>query len=551
MEIKKIELTIQGNPVSLDEKIGLLIEQLLHFGVKRNMMDYLDIPLVRNQLMSLMGIKEPFDKESIVEEVTKEQDLSTALPVLEQLLDGAVLKGYIEDNTTERDLFDAKLMGCLMPRQSELYRMYREHQQTKGKEAATDFFYQLSIDSNYIRMDRIHKNVYWLADTEYGDLEITINLSKPEKDPKEIAKARLLPQSSYPKCLLCLENVGFEGHLNHPGRANHRVLPISLNGEEWYFQYSPYVYYNEHSIIFKGKHEPMKVSRETFVRLLDFVEELPHYFLGSNADLPIVGGSILSHDHFQGGHHQFPMEVAPIIAQANDPAHPEVSIGLVKWPLSVLRLASKDKTSLVDMATYILARWREYSDASVGIYAYSTVDGVPFDTSKGEKEADFVPHNTITPISRVNKDGQFELDLVLRNNRQSAEHPDGIFHPHAHLHHIKKENIGLIEVMGLAVLPARLKEELDLIADMLTGNLTYDQVGNKLDHHRTWIDELIVQYKKVQTVPLTKEEAEHIVRREVGHKFADVLACAGVYKLDGEGIKAFKGFVKALGYEIA
>lgn len=551
MEIKKLELTIQGNPVSLDEKIGLLIEQLLFFGVKRNMMDYLDLPLVRNQLMSLMGLKEPYDKESIIEEVTEEQDLSTALPVLEQLLDGAVLKGFIEDNTTERDLFDAKLMGCLMPRQSELYRMYREFQQSKGKEAATDFFYQLSIDSNYIRMDRIHKNVYWLADTEYGDLEITINLSKPEKDPKEIAKARLLPQSSYPKCLLCLENVGFEGHLNHPGRANHRVLPISLNGEEWYFQYSPYVYYNEHSIIFKGKHEPMKVSRETFVRLLDFVEELPHYFLGSNADLPIVGGSILSHDHFQGGHHQFPMEVAPIIAQANDPAHPEVSIGLVKWPLSVLRLASKDKKSLVDMATYILASWREYSDASVGIYAYSTVDGVPFDTSKGEKEADFVPHNTITPISRVNKDGLFELDLVLRNNRQSAEHPDGIFHPHAHLHHIKKENIGLIEVMGLAVLPARLKEELDLIADMLTGNVTYDQVGNKLDHHRTWIDELVVQYKKTQTDLLTKEEAEHIVRREVGHKFADVLACAGVYKLDGEGVKAFKGFVKTLGYEIA
>lgn len=546
MEIKKLELVIQGTPVSLDEKIGLLIEQLLYFGVDRQMMEVLDVPLVRNQLMSLFSIKEPYDNEKVIAEAVSIQEKTTALPVLEQLLDAAVLKGFIEDNTTERDLFDAKIMGFLMPRQSELYRLYKEIQNTKGKEAATDYFYQLSTDSNYIRMDRIHKNVYWLADTEYGDLEITINLSKPEKDPKEIAKARLLPQSSYPKCLLCLENVGFEGHLNHPGRANHRVLPMTLNEEAWYFQYSPYVYYNEHSIIFKGKHEPMKVCKETFVRLLDFVEELPHYFLGSNADLPIVGGSILSHDHFQGGHHQFPMEVAPIIVSAKDPKRPDVTIGLVKWPLSVMRLASKDKNSLIEMAEYILKAWREYSDASVEIYAYSTPEGTPFDTSLGQKKDGYVPHNTITPIARVNQEGQFELDLVLRNNRQSDAHPDGIFHPHAHLHHIKKENIGLIEVMGLAVLPARLRDELSWIEDLLTGATLDKEKHAILDQHQTWINELLQEYGTNHS----KAEANIIVQREVGHKFAQVLACAGVYKLDDQGIEGFKRFIMSLGYTI-
>jgi len=545
MMIEKLTLTIQGKTVSLDTKLGLLIEQLLSFGVVRHMMEELDIPLVRNQLMSLMGLSEPFDDEAEIQAAIDAMDTTTALPILEQLLDGAVLKGFIEDNTTERDLFDAKIMGCLMPRQSELFHQYQQIQATQGKEAATDFFYQLSIDSNYIRMDRIHKNVYWLADTEYGDLEITINLSKPEKDPQEIAKARLLPQASYPKCLLCLENVGYEGRLNHPGRANHRVLPLTLNNEAWYFQYSPYVYYNEHSIIFKGKHEPMRVSRETFVRLLDFVEELPHYFLGSNADLPIVGGSILSHDHFQGGHHQFPMEVAPIIATATDSEHPDVSIGIVKWPLSVLRLASQNKDNLVEMATYILEQWRNYSDASLGIYAYSTHDKIPTDVANGASNPANIPHNTITPISRRNKDGLFELDLVLRNNRTSDEHPDGIYHPHQHLHHIKKENIGLIEVMGLAVLPARLKEELDMIEDILTG-VSIDTLDNSMDQHKPWIESLITTYGTT----LSKEKANSIVKKEVGYKFADVLACAGVYKLDAEGIKGLKRFVEAIGYEI-
>lgn len=538
-------LTIQGSTVTLDKKISLLIEELLVYGVECSMMDVLDMPLVRNQLMSLMSIAEPYDNETVLEEEIDAQDYSTPIPILEQLLDGAVLKGFIEDNTTERDLFDAKIMGCLMPRQSELYNTYRYLQVTQGKEAATDFFYQLSINSNYIRMDRIHKNVYWLADTQYGDLEITINLSKPEKDPKEIAKARLLPQASYPKCLLCLENVGYEGRLNHPGRANHRVLPMTLNNEAWYFQYSPYVYYNEHCIIFKGKHEPMRVSRETFVRLLDFVEELPHYFLGSNADLPIVGGSILSHDHFQGGHHQFPMEVAPAIATAKDNNHPDVTISLVKWPLSVLRLASQNKGELVEMAVYILEQWRNYTDESLGIYAYSTHDKMPTDVASDASGAANIPHNTITPISRVNKEGLYELDLVLRNNRTSDEHPDGIFHPHEHLHHIKKENIGLIEVMGLAVLPARLEEELDVIEDILTG-LSVDGLDASMDQHLDWISSLISKYG----TQLSKDEANVIVQKEVGQKFADVLACAGVYKLDEVGIKGLKRFVEAIGYEL-
>ena len=504
--------------------IELLIEQLLLFGIKNKMMDQLDTPLVRNQLMSLLELKEPFEGE-----VDPDIDYTSPLPVLEKILDYACDKGFIENNTTERDLFDAKIMGCLMPRQSELFRTYSDIKATKGPEAATDYFYKLSKDSNYIRMDRISKNMYWRAETDYGNLEITINLSKPEKDPKEIAKARLLPQASYPKCLLCLENVGYEGRLNHPGRANHRVLPLTLDGEDWFFQYSPYVYFNEHSIILKGKHEPMKISKKTFVRLLDFAEEIPHYFLGSNADLPIVGGSILSHDHFQGGHHQFPMEVAPVIVSAKADKYPDVNVGLVKWPLSVIRLSSDNKASIVELADEILAAWRGYSDESLGIHAFT-----------GE-----VPHNTITPISRRNKDGLFELDLVLRNNRQSDKHPDGIFHPHAHLHHIKKENIGLIEVMGLAVLPARLKTELSDIEKVLEGELAIDDLPESMDQHKPWIMEMAEKYGD----QLPEMETHLVIQKEVGKKFSDVLECAGVYKMDEAGLEGFKRFLVSLGMQ--
>jgi len=320
--------------------------------------------------------------------------------------------------------------------------------------------------------------------------------------------------------------VGYEGRLNHPGRTNHRVLPLTLNNENWFLQYSPYVYYNEHSIVFKGEHVPMKICKETFVRLLDFIEEIPHYFLGSNADLPIVGGSILSHDHFQGGHHEFPMEAAPIIAKTTHDNYPNVNIGIVKWPLSVIRLSSINKEELVNFAEVILKAWREYSDETLGIYAYS-----------GD-----IPHNTITPISRKNKEGMFELDLVLRNNRQSDEHPDGIFHPHAHLHHIKKENIGLIEVMGLAVLPARLKEELANVEAALEGKLSIDELTDNMEQHKPWIKELKAKYMN----NLQEVETSLIIQQEVGKKFEEVLACAGVYKLDEEGLCGFKRFLDSL-----
>ena len=521
-----------------DRITGKLIEQLILFGIHNSMMTDLDTPLVRNQLMSLMKIAEPYSMINSVdkitnsnklinnEELTNNIDYSTPLSITTPLLDISVSKGFIEDNTTERDLFDARIMACLMPRQSELFRIYSDIKAEKGVKAGTEFFYKLSKDSNYIRMDRISKNLYWQTKTDYGNLEITINLSKPEKDPKEIAKARLVSQASYPKCLLCLENVGYEGRLNHPGRTNHRVLPLTLNNENWFLQYSPYVYYNEHSIVFKGEHVPMKICKETFVRLLDFIEEIPHYFLGSNADLPIVGGSILSHDHFQGGHHEFPMEAAPIIAKTTHDNYPNVNIGIVKWPLSVIRLSSINKEELVNFAEVILKAWREYSDETLGIYAYS-----------GD-----IPHNTITPISRKNKEGMFELDLVLRNNRQSDEHPDGIFHPHAHLHHIKKENIGLIEVMGLAVLPARLKEELANVESVLEGKLSIDELTDNMEQHKPWIKELKAKYMN----NLQEVETSLIIQQEVGKKFEEVLACAGVYKLDEEGLCGFKRFLDSL-----
>ena len=515
------------------EVCGELIEKLLLYGIKNKLIKELDLPLVRNDLLSLMHLKEPAKLKISEEEIQACINATSPVPILEALLDIAVSEGLIEDNITERDLFDGRMMGKLMPRPSELAYTYESIRAKEGNSAATDYFYKLSQASNYIRMDRIRKNMYWKVKTQYGDLEITINLSKPEKDPKEIAKARLLPQVSYPKCLLCLENVGYEGRLNYPGRANHRVLPLTLDKEAWYFQYSPYVYYNEHAIVFKGKHQAMKIQRKTFVRLLDFIEIMPHYFLGSNADLPIVGGSILSHDHFQGGHHQFPMEVAPIIIEGKDINYPNIHMGIVKWPLSVIRLSGPCKEDLVELSDRILKAWRNYSDEKLSILAYSDIDG--------EK----IPHNTITPISRRNKDKLFELDLVLRNNRQDIKHPDGIFHPHRHLHHIKKENIGLIEVMGLAVLPARLKEELQNIEKVLTHRLALQDLKPSMDQHRPWIQELIKKYGDY----LAAEEARQVIKKEVGQKFAEVLACAGVYKLNDEGLNGFKAFLESISFE--
>ena len=529
------------------------IERLIQFGLQNNMIDQLDIPQVRNQIMSIMQETEIYTEAKAEAKTDTDVDadvdidvdghtnaginnntnkpdkeqLGSPITIINELLDEAVKKGIIEDGLTDRDILDAKIMAQMMPRQSELFHKFENIKNTKGIEAATDFYYKLSKDSNYIHMDRIEKNIVWKCQTEYGNLEITINLSKPEKDPKEIARARNLPSVNYPKCLLCLENVGFEGNLSHPARSNHRVIPVALNHEAWYFQYSPYVYYNEHAIVFKGAHEPMKISKESFVRLLDFVEQYPHYFLGSNADLPIVGGSILSHDHFQGGHHTFPMAIAPVLKSYVHEMYQNITIQMIKWPLSVIRLQGTDKSKLVAFSVYILEAWKKYSDAEHEIVAFT-----------GQ-----TPHNTITPIARVNGEDLFEIDLVLRNNRQNEAHPDGIFHPHQHLHHIKKENIGLIEVMGLAVLPPRLKEELVLVAEVLAGQKKFQELPAFMDQHSLWINELEEKYGNT----LTQEKAMDNIRQEVGNKFSEVLECAGVFKMTETGVGAFDKFILSLG----
>jgi UDPglucose--hexose-1-phosphate uridylyltransferase len=507
------------------------IEQLIQYGLNNQMIEILDIPLVRNQLMALLQVVEPYKEasnyyESNVSRLKSETD-EVLLKILSSILKQSVEKNLIEDTISQRDILDAKLMATMMPRQSELNRIYNSIRENNGVEAATDYYYHLSQASNYIRMDRIKKNRYWIAETDYGNLEITINLSKPEKDPKEIVAAKLVPQSNYPKCFLCLDNVGYEGRANHPARANHRVLPITLKDEQWYLQYSPYVYYNEHAIIFKGKHEPMRICKDTFVRLLDFVEQFPHYFIGSNADLPIVGGSILSHDHFQGGHHIFPMEVADIIYRTNITEFKGIQVSLIKWPLSVIRIAGSNKENLVNLSDHVLKSWQSYSDDLLDIIAYTE------DT----------PHNTITPIARVNKEGLYEIDLVLRNNRQSETYPDGIFHPHKHLQHIKKENIGLIEVMGLAVLPKRLESELRIIAQILTGEIDINHSNIEIaEYHKPWISELIKRYGTENSEKIAKQ----VIEREVGDIFKEILSCAGVYKQDNEGIEGLKRFLEQL-----
>lgn len=510
------------------------VERLLQFALKHKMIEKLDIIPSRNALLDLLKLEEPFTGE------VPEETLESAAEILDNILDYAAENKLIEDNTvTYSDLFDTKIMGLLMPRESEVVKNFNAAYKEKGPREATDEYYALSKASNYIRMDRIAKNLYWKAPTEYGALEITINLSKPEKDPKEIAASKLRPQSNYPKCLLCLENAGYAGHLNHPARQNHRVIPVTLDDEQWYLQYSPYVYYNEHCIVFNEKHVPMKISSKTFERLLDFVRQFPHYFVGSNADLPIVGGSILSHDHFQGGRHVFPMESAPVEAFFKNENFGSVKAGIVKWPMSVVRISSKDREELLRTAKKILDSWREYSDETVGILAYSKING------------EIVPHNTITPIARRNKAGEYELDLVLRNNRTSEKHPDGIFHPHKELQHIKKENIGLIEVMGLAVLPGRLSVELKEAEEILQGNAdrlkkAEENTEDSIHKHVEWIKELMERYG----TGLSSEKASSLLKEEVGNKFLRVLQDAGVYKRDEEGQKGFVRFMQSIGFNL-
>ncbi|MFD0714290.1 UDP-glucose--hexose-1-phosphate uridylyltransferase [Paenibacillus sp. GCM10027626] len=510
-------------------EVLVLIERLLQFAEQRGMIEPLDLSAARNSLLDLFQFAEPGEAE------VPEERLDSAVTLLEPLLDYGAAIGLIPDNTTTfRDLLDARIMGLLMPRPSETAARFSQLAKTEGIAEATSSFYALNIDSNYIRMDRIRRNQYWRQPTAYGELEITINLSKPEKDPKEIALLKTMAPSHYPKCLLCSDNVGYAGRANHPARQNLRIIPLELQGERWYFQYSPYVYYNEHSIVLHGQHVPMQISEKTFARLLDFVEQVPHYFIGSNADLPIVGGSILNHDHFQAGRHTFPMEVAAIDAVYSDPQLSGVRYSIVAWPMSVVRIQGCERAAVQAAAAKVLDGWRAYTDPAAHIFAYSDQDG------------EQIPHNTITPIARRLANGEYELDLVLRNNRKSDEHPDGIFHPHAHLHHIKKENIGLIEVMGLAVLPGRLKEELEAIASLLGGSERPDGEELRrgpLSHHTDWIERLIGQYG----TSLKPETAHAILQEQVGLIFLDVLHDAGVYKRTETGQEAFGRFLASIG----
>jgi len=475
------------------------INRLIHFAFLHGMIKEADIDYAVNLLLDLLK-QESFEKEDISE------DLENPAPILEAMLARAVDMGVIEDSQVQKDLFDCKIMNCVMPRPSEVverfYTLYAEN-----PKKATDDYYALSIASNYIRKTRTDKNIRWKSQVKYGEIEISINLSKPEKDPKDIAKARLLKSSNYPACLLCKENVGFAGDLKRDGRVTHRIIPVDLNGKAYYLQYSPYVYYNEHCIVFNKEHVPMKISRQTFENLLAFVEKFPHYMLGSNADLPIVGGSILSHDHYQGGSYHFPIQDAQVLETFNFKAYPHTDVSLLNWPLTTIRLQSASKEEIVALSEKMLLSWKAYSCPELSILAFT----------------ENTPHNTITPICRMNN-GRFEMDLVLRNNRTSEIYPDGIFHPHQENHHIKKENIGLIEVMGLAVLPARLKEELALLEDVLTGKTTFE-AHECLLKHEVWYNEL-----KSKEIPAS--QVHDALLQGVSEIFTNVLENAGVFKLD-------------------
>lgn len=505
------------------------IAKFVQYGLATGLIGKEDAIYTANRLIELLklDILEEDTEEAVLGYTEAGNENAAVIGELEQILgqicDYAYEAGILEENTVGyRDLFDTKVMSLLVDRPSNMIRKFRDLYQESPKKA-TDFYYKFSQDTDYIRRYRIAKDRKWIASTEYGDLDITINLSKPEKDPKAIAAARLAQQTSYPKCLLCIENEGYAGRLNHPARQNHRIIPVTINNSQWGFQYSPYVYYNEHCIVFNSQHVPMKIERATFGKLLDFVKQFPHYFVGSNADLPIVGGSILSHDHFQGGCYEFAMAKAPVEKKVTFAGFEDVEAGLVKWPMSVIRISSESTERLIELADKILLAWRGYTDEAAFIFA----------ETNGE------PHNTITPIARKRGD-KFELDLVLRNNITTEEHPLGVYHPHAELHHIKKENIGLIEVMGLAVLPARLKEELEhLKAAMVEGR---DITGDlELSKHADWVEELKTKYDS-----FTSENIDKIIEDEVGLVFAKVLEHAGVYKRTEEGQAAFLRFAESV-----
>ena len=489
------------------------IADLLGYALRAGLIEDCDRTWAANRLLQALGMDSWEEPESVQDRPLEE--------ILKDILDWAVENGRIEEGTTSRDLLDTELMGRLTPRPSQVIREFQARYE-ESPEAATDWYYKFSQDTDYIRRYRIARDVKWVASTPYGDLDIIINLSKPEKDPRAIAAAKTAPQGGYPKCQLCRENEGYAGRMNHPARQNHRVIPITIDNKDWFFQYSPYVYYNEHCIVFNGQHVPMKIDRSAFRKLLDFVKQFPHYFVGSNADLPIVGGSILSHDHFQGGRYTFSMERAGVEKEVSFPGFADVECGIVKWPMSVIRLRSADDNRLVDLAEKILTAWRGYTDEAAFVFA----------------ETDGEPHNTITPIARM-RDGKFELDLVLRNNITTEEYPLGVYHPHQELHHIKKENIGLIEVMGLAVLPSRLKGELADLADALAEGRDI-RADEALEKHADWAEELRTRYT------FTRENAMGILQKEVGAVFAQVLEHAGVYKCTPEGREAFLRFIHSV-----
>ena len=489
--------------------IDTYIASLVRYGLDCGLIEACDCTYITNQLLQVLQLDGCSPAEAA--------DLPLE-DILQGLLDDAVSRGVCADDITSRDLFDTRLMGVLTPAPREVRSKFAALYGRSPKEA-TDWYYRLSQDTDYIRRYRIKKDLRWKTDTAYGPLDITINLSKPEKDPKAIAAAKAAPQSGYPKCQLCAENEGYAGRLNHPARQNHRIIPITIADAPWYLQYSPYVYYNEHCIVFNSQHTPMVIDKSAFSKLLDFVTLFPHYFVGSNADLPIVGGSILSHEHFQGGHYCFPMERAAVEQPVCFTGFENVQAGIINWPMSVLRLCSPDKACLADLADKILTAWRGYTDEAACIYAHTDA-----------------PHNTITPIARRRGDA-YELDLVLRNNLTTDEHPLGVYHPHAELHHIKKENIGLIEVMGLAVLPARLKSEL---ARLETAILNKQPLTGDLEKHADWVARM------EQTYTFTPDNITDILREEVGRIFAQVLEHAGVYKRDAAGRAAFGRFIDAV-----
>lgn len=491
------------------------IKKLVTYGLETGLIPEEEKIYTTNLILDVLGLDSYEEPENTYSDVDLESTLA-------EILDYAVEQNLIEDSIVHRDLFDTKVMNCLMPRPSGIIRTFNEKYAHSATEA-TDYFYKISQDSDYIRRYRVCKDMKWTTPTEYGDLDITINLSKPEKDPKAIAAAKLAPQGSYPKCQLCMENEGYAGRVNHPARENHRIIPITIQDSKWGFQYSPYVYYNEHCIVFNGEHVPMKIDRNAFLKLFDFVKLFPHYFLGSNADLPIVGGSILSHDHFQGGHYEFAMAKAPIEKTFTVASYEDVEAGIVKWPLSVIRLRCANEQRIVDLADHILASWRGYTDEDAFVFA----------------ETDGEPHNTITPIARF-RDGKYELDLALRNNITTEEHPLGVYHPHAELHHIKKENIGLIEVMGLAVLPSRLKGEMELLKEYILEKKDL-RSNETLEKHADWTEEFLKKYDQVNA-----DNIEEILQAEIGLVFAQVLEHAGVFKRDEAGKAAFDRFIGQL-----